>query len=314
MKDLRTIFMGSPDFSIPTLQKLINTTNVLAVVTQPDRPAGRGRAPAASAVKVFAEENRIPILQPEKISSDAALESISLLEPDILVVTAYGQIIRKNLLNLPRYGCINVHASLLPRWRGASPIQAAILAGDTSTGVTIMLMDQGLDTGPILSQEAIPIPASATGGEMFTILSHAGADLLIPTLRDFTLGKIAPLPQDDKHSTYAPMLKKDDGRLDFTNTADRLSAQVRAYEPWPGSFFYYQNRRVVVRQAHSISETRLSPGIPFSVNQKPAISCSDGSLVLDEVQPSGKNRMPSDSFLHGAKDFFKANFNRSADS
>jgi len=306
MKDMRTIFMGSPDFAIPTLEKLFSSTNLAAVVTQPDRPAGRGRSPSSSAVKQYATKFGVQVFQPEKIASDSSFAVLRELDPDIIIVAAYGQIIKKNLLALPKYGCVNVHASLLPRWRGASPIQAAILAGDSSTGVTIMLMDEGLDTGPILSQVTIPIPAEATGGDMFTILSQTGADLLIPTLHEYITGEIEPVPQNNALATYAPMIKKSQGLLLFSKSANVLANQIRAFEPWPGSFFHYEKNRILVRKAHTTSETKSSPGIPFEIDGKPAISCSKGSLVLDEVQPAGKKRMPGDAFLNGARNFLKS--------
>jgi len=303
MNKHRVVFMGSPDFAVPSLLQLVEHTDVVCVVTQPDRPSGRGRAPSASAVKLCALEQELEIYQPEKLSSEEAVHTLTALEPDAIVVAAYGQILREWVLDLPGLGCINVHASLLPRWRGASPIQASILAGDSSTGVSIMLMDKGIDTGPLLSQQEVQIPESATGGELFTILSHLGAELLVPTLQEYAAGRIKPVPQNDSLSTYAPMLKKTDGLLDFNKSAAVLGCQVRAFEPWPSSFFYFNNRRITVRAAHTAASYTKKPGRALVLDGLPAVTCRDGVIVFDSIQPAGKQTMPGDAFLRGARDF-----------
>src|ERR1051326_976946 len=212
----RVVFMGSPDFSLPTLKALAQNYEVIGVVTQPDRAAGRGRELKPPPVKVLAQEFSLPIIQPEKLRQPEALEQLRLWNPDLIVVAAFGQILRKDVLDLPRFGCINVHASLLPRWRGAAPINAAILAGDEETGVTIMRMDVGLDTGPILAKRSIRLQPDDTAGSGFQTLSTLGADLLIETLPRWIAGEIQPQAQDDSLATYAPMLKKEEGKLDFT--------------------------------------------------------------------------------------------------
>src|SRR5512134_2078708 len=211
----RVVFMGSPDFALPALKALAEHYDVVGVVTQPDRGSGRGRELKPPPVKTLALELGIPVMQPEKLRLPEAMEQLRAWSPDLIVVAAFGQILKKDVLELPRYGCINVHASLLPRWRGAAPINAAILHGDEATGVTIMKMDVGLDTGPMLSQRSIRLTREDTAGSVFEKLSTLGADLLIETLPDYLSGKLAPVPQQEEGATYAPMLKKEEGRLDF---------------------------------------------------------------------------------------------------
>src|SRR6185503_12625007 len=205
----RVVFMGSPDFSLPTLRTLADAYDVVGVVTQPDRASGRGRELKPPPVKLLAQELDIPSIQPEKLRQADAMEQIRVWNPDLIVVAAFGQILRKDVLDLPRYGCINVHASLLPRWRGAAPINAAILHGDAETGVTIMKMDAGLDTGPMLAQRSIRLTREDTASSVTETLSHLGADLLIETLPDYLSGKIQPRPQPEEGVTYASMLKKE---------------------------------------------------------------------------------------------------------
>ncbi len=209
------VFMGSPDFSLPTLRALSQAYDVVGVVTQPDRASGRGRELKAPPVKTLALELGIPVMQPEKLRQPEAMEQLRAWSPDLIVVAAFGQILRKDVLELPRFGCINVHASLLPRWRGAAPINAAILHGDEETGVTIMIMDVGLDTGPMLSKRSIRLTRDDTAGSAFEKLSRLGADLLIETLPDYLSGKLTPAPQPEEGVTYAPMIKKEEGRLGF---------------------------------------------------------------------------------------------------
>src|SRR4051812_47649044 len=212
----RLIFMGTPDFAVPTLQALIDSPHydVVGVVTQPDRPAGRGKTVQQSPIKQVATAAGIPIIQPEKLKAPGVIDQLQSWQPDLIVVAAFGQILRQNVLDLPRFGCINVHASLLPRWRGAAPIQAAIRAGDSQTGITIMKMDAGLDTGPMLRQRAIPIEPTDTGQTLHDKLAAVGGPLLIETLGPYLRGEIQPQVQDESGQTYAPMLKKEDGAID----------------------------------------------------------------------------------------------------
>jgi methionyl-tRNA formyltransferase len=272
----RIVFMGSPDFALPSLRALAAQYPVVGVVTQPDRASGRGRELRQPPVKTFALELGIPVLQPEK-----------LLKPDVL--------------DLPRFGCINVHASLLPRWRGAAPINAALLAGDEETGVTIMKMDVGLDTGPTLAHQSIRLTRDDTAGSVTGTLSTLGADLLLATLPDFLAGKLTPSPQPAEGVTYAPMLKKEDGRLDFTRPAAELERRVRAMNPWPGAWFEWDGTLLKVARATVSDGKGHGNGSRFTVEGRPAVMCADDALVLEEVQPAGKKVMLGKSFLAGAR-------------
>jgi methionyl-tRNA formyltransferase len=301
----RTVFMGSPEFSLPILRLLAESYPVTGVVTQPDRPAGRGRALTPPPVKALAEELGLPVIQPARLKEPAAMEQLAAWQPDLIVVAAFGQILRPAVLDLPRYGCINVHASLLPRWRGAAPIQAAILEGDEQTGVTIMRMDPGVDTGPLLSQRSIPIHSDDTAGSLSQRLAGLGAQLLVETLPGYLSGERGPQPQDDSQATYAPMLKKEDGRLDFSQPADRLALRVRAFNPWPGAYTIWQEQPLKVHQASRLDKPSPGPGRTVVHGGQPAVGTSDGLLVLEEVQPAGKRPMPGTVFLNGARSWGK---------
>jgi methionyl-tRNA formyltransferase len=300
---LRVVFMGSPEFSVPTLRRLAEEYAVVGVVTQPDRPAGRGRVLTPPPVKVLAQSLGIEVIQPEKLREPEAQAQLQAWAPDLIVVTAFGQILRKSVLELPRYGCINVHASLLPRWRGAAPIQAAILHGDARTGTTIMVMDPGVDTGPTLAEQPMDILVEDTAGSLGERLSSAGAYLLIRTLPGYLNGSIHPQPQDDSQATYAPMLKKEEGLLDFTQPAAALERRVRAFNPWPGAFIDWQGQPLKIHRAHSLPCSQPSPGLRCIVDGLPAISTGQDCLVLDEVQPAGKRPMPARDFLRGNRNW-----------
>ena len=300
---IKIVFMGSPDFSLSALRLLNEHYQVVGVVTQPDRASGRGRELKAPPVKALALELNIPVIQPEKLREPEAMQQLREWNPDLIVVAAFGQLLKKDVLDLPKFGCINIHASLLPRWRGAAPINAAILAGDEETGVTIMKMDVGLDTGPMLAMKKIRIRRDDTAGSIFQTLSTLGANLLIETLPEYLAGNITPTPQPEEGSTYAPMLKKQDGLLDFTRPADELERRVRAMNPWPGAWFEWNGNVLKVLRA-SVSEAKgLGIGSRLIVEGRPAIMSADGVLVLDEVQPAGKKMMSGKSFLSGARDW-----------
>lgn len=300
--NIRIVFMGSPDFAVPTLRRLAEHYPVTGVVTQPDRPAGRGRVLTPPPVKVLAQELGIEIIQPERMREPEAQAKLQAWAPDLIVVTAFGQILRKNVLELPRYGCLNVHASLLPRWRGAAPIQAAILHGDAQTGVTIMQMDPGIDTGPMLIQQAMPIRPDDTAETLGQRLADAGADLLIQTLPGYLAGKIQPHPQpaDPDLATYASMLTKEEGRLDFTQPAEALERRVRAFNPWPGAFMDWHGQPLKVHRAHVDDRPQAEPGRHAIIAGLPAVQTTQGWLVLDEVQPAGKRPMTGQDFLRGS--------------
>ena len=296
----KVVFMGSPDFALPSLRALAKSYDVVGVVTQPDRASGRGRELKSPPVKVLAQELNLPVIQPEKLRAPEAMEQLRAWEPDLIVVSAFGQILKKEVLELPRYGCLNVHASLLPRWRGAAPINAAILHGDDETGVTIMKMDVGLDTGPILTQKSIRLKRDDTAGSVFETLSHLGADLLIETLPDYLSGKIEPVSQPEQGATYAPTLKKEEGRLDFTRPAEELERRVRAFNPWPGAFMEFDSMILKIHRAHVENGESLA-GQRLVYRDQPAVGAQGGLLILEEVQPAGKKSMSGKSFLAGAR-------------
>jgi methionyl-tRNA formyltransferase len=301
---IRIIFMGSPEFALPALSALANAHHIVGVVTQPDRTAGRGRELKSPPVKTLALELNIPVMQPEKLRAPEAMQQLRAWAPDLIVVAAFGQILKKDVLELPRYGCINVHASLLPRWRGAAPINAAILAGDEETGVTIMQMDAGLDTGPMLARKSIRIKADDTAGSVLAALSTLGADLLNEVLPEYISGNLTIQPQPAEGATYAPMLKKEDGLLDFTRPALELERRVRAMNPWPGAWFEWNGNLLRVLRASTASvEKGQTSGSRLTVKGRPAVQSAAGVLILDEVQPAGKKAMPGKSFLTGAKNW-----------
>ncbi len=302
---VRVVFMGSPEFSVPTLRKLAGQYPVVGVVTQPDRPAGRGRVLTPPPVKTLAQSLGIEVIQPEKLREPEAQARLQAWAPDLIVVTAFGQILRKSVLELPRYGCINVHASLLPRWRGAAPIQAAILHGDRRTGATIMVMDPGVDTGPALAQRPLEILPEDTAGSLGARLSEIGAELLLQTLPGYLDGSIRPQPQDDSLATYAPMLKKEEGLLDFTQPAEALERRVRAFHPWPGSFMDWQGQPLKIHRAHVQAGDVPVPGRRCIIDGLPAVSTTQDCLVLDEVQPAGKRPMPGRDFLRGVRNWME---------
>jgi methionyl-tRNA formyltransferase len=256
----------------------------------------------------MALDHDIPVLQPSSLKDDDILDQLRAMAPDLIVVAAYGQILPPVVLDLPRHGCINVHASLLPRWRGAAPIQAAILHGDAETGITIMKMDPGLDTGPTLAQSSVPITSETTAGDLSETLSELGGSLLIHTLEKYLAGEIQPQPQDDELATYAPMLRKADGRLDFSQTAEHLERQVRAYDPWPGSFLTWSKRRILVLRTAATTSKEPEPiGQVVEQDGVPAVVTAQGFLQLLQIQPAGKNPMDGPAFLRGAPEFIGAN-------
>ena len=294
--------MGSPDFSLPVLRALAQAYEVVGVVTQPDRASGRGRELKAPPVKTLALELNIPIMQPEKLKQPEAREQLRIWAPDLIVVAAFGQILKKDVLELPHYGCINVHASLLPRWRGAAPINAAILAGDEETGVTIMCMDVGLDTGAMLAKKSIRLMPTDTAGSVTKTLSTLGADLLIETLPGYLSGTIMPTPQPEVGMTYAPMMKKEEGKLDFAYDVNELERRVRAFNPWPGTFMEFDGTILKIQRAH-VEQGNVSAGQRLIVQNQPAVGARSGILILDEVQPAGKKSMSGKSFLAGARNW-----------
>jgi methionyl-tRNA formyltransferase len=301
MTNPRIVFMGSPEFALPALRRLAAEYPISGVVTQPDRPAGRGRQPKAPPVKLLAERLQLPVIQPERLKAPEAMAQLQAWQPELIVVAAFGQILRPAVLDLPPLGCINIHGSLLPRWRGAAPVQAAILNGDLTTGVTIMRMDTGVDTGPLLSQRSLPILPDDTAGSLGQRMAELGADLLLETLPAYLDGRCIPQAQDDSRATYAPMIKKEDGELDFSQPAESLARRVRAFNPWPGASMSWQGQALKIQAARAAQGRSRQPGRRLIENGQPAVETSDGVLVLEVVQPAGKKPMPGQDFLRGAR-------------
>lgn len=298
---MRIVFMGSPEFAVPSLQKLVERQNVVGVYCQPDKPAGRGKRLKASTIKGLALQLNLPCFQPSKFLSEDSMQGLERLEPDLIVVAAYGKILPEAVLALPRFGAINVHASLLPRWRGAAPIHASILHGDKETGITIIKLVREMDAGDILSQRKTAIGETETSGALSKRLSEMGADLLLDTIEPYVSGEITPVPQDERLVTFAPMIKKAEGRLDFSQSVYKLERQVRAFNPWPSAFFLWEDRRIIVHKSHVAEDRSTEPGQVVEIGGFPAVSAMDGHLVLDRVQPAGKNGMEGDQFLRGSK-------------
>ncbi len=302
MPPARAIFMGSPAFAVPSLTALCerpDLAHVVAVVTQPDKPVGRGQNLMPPAVKVAAEARGIPVLQPKSLKDETTQGALRALAPDLMVVAAYGKILPPAVLDLPRCAAVNVHASLLPRHRGASPIAHALLCGDHETGVSIMRMEVGLDTGPVYRRDTLPIDGSDTCGTLTLKLALLGAQALVAALPGILSGTLIPEPQDHARATYAPLLDKEDGRLDFARPAEELGLRVRALDPWPGAFTTSRGKRVLVWKAHP-REDHGRPGVVLVAGSEGVVvACGQGALALDEVQPEGKRRMAAAQWVQG---------------
>jgi methionyl-tRNA formyltransferase len=299
----RIVFMGTPDFAVPTLRALIAHHDVVGVVTQPDRPAGRRSVLTPPPIKGVALEHGIDVFQPEKLRKADAIATLKRWQDiDAYVVAAFGQILPQSVLDIPRLGSINVHASLLPRWRGAAPIQAAIRAGDAETGITIMKMDAGLDTGPMLRARAIPIAPDETGASLHDKLAALGAELLIPTLADYFSGLIVPQPQDDALATLAPRIDKDEGRIDWTRPAVEIERLVRAFTPWPGTFTGFNGALLKILRG-TVTAGSAAPGQVIRSDGGLAVGTGDGLFVPQTVQLAGKNPVTAEDFARGYPDF-----------
>ena len=294
------VFMGSPEIAVPLFHAVLKAYPVLGVVTQPDRPAGRGKKEIAPAVKTAAEAAGIPVFQPERLRRPEAFETVAAWRPDLIVVMAYGQILRQNLLDLPKYGCINVHASLLPRWRGASPIQAAIRAGDEKTGVSLMKMDAGMDTGPVYSARELPIDAADTAESLSAKLAALSAEAFLLDLPRILSGELTPVPQPETGATLTGLIRKEDGILDLNRPARELERLVRAYTPWPGTALTLEGLTLKVLRAHVAAGDVSEPvGTRAVIGKYPAVMTGDGFLVLDEVQAAGRKAVSGKDFLAG---------------
>jgi methionyl-tRNA formyltransferase len=300
---MKIVFMGTPDFAVPALKKLAADGHEIAlVVTKPDAMKGRGNKVQASAVKECALALSLPVSQPEKVKGNTAfIEQLQALAPDAVVVIAYGKILPKEILEIPLHGCLNVHGSILPRHRGAAPIQWTILAGDEEGGVSIMQMDEGMDTGDVLAESRVPVDAH-NAEELFDILSVKGADLIAETLAKIEAGEqITAVPQEDALATYAPMITKKDGLLDFGRPADELERRVRGLYPWPGTYTYLDGQPFKIWTAGLAEGTPgAAPGTVLKADREGIlIACGEGALLAKEVQAPGKKRMPADAYLKG---------------
>ena len=306
MKDARVIFAGTPEFACASLSALVDSGVVpVAVLTQPDRPAGRGKHIMASPVKRYAEKHGIPVLQPVTLREDGVVSDLAALEPDVMVVAAYGLILPQNVLDIPSRGCINVHASLLPRWRGAAPIQAAILAGDKFSGISLMSMTAGLDCGPVFIASQIEIADDETAGSLHDKLAKLGGDLLARHLDDILENRIEAVPQDETVATYASKIQKPDAQLDWSRSASELERQVRAYNPVPGAFMFApadaaqaeDSLRIKCWQAQSVEDISAMPGtVVASGADGIVVACGRGALRMLELQLPGKRRIAAREF------------------
>jgi methionyl-tRNA formyltransferase len=299
---MRIVFMGTPDFAVPSLDALLRSDeSVVGVVTQPDRPKGRGQTLAASPVKLVCLREKLPLLQPAKMKDPAFLETLRNWQPDLIVVTAFGRILPPVILAIPPRGCVNVHASLLPKYRGAGPIQWAIINGERETGVTTMLMDEGMDTGPILLQEMIAIAPEDTAGTLSMKLADLGGRLLVETLRRLKDGTLQPRPQDNARATSAPLLKKEDGLIDWKLNAEAIVNRIRGMSPWPGAYTYANDDRLTIWKARSLDRREKAlPGAVVEI-EKDAIlvATGHGLLAIGEIQPANKRRMTVAQYLAG---------------
>lgn len=296
---MNVVFMGTPDFAVPSLKAIAQHHNVLAVFTQPDKPVGRKMVLTPPDVKVCANELSIPVYQPAKLREGDNESIIRELNPDVIVVVAYGQILPENILNIPKYGCINVHGSLLPKYRGAAPIQWSVLNGDEVTGVTTMYMEKGLDTGDILLTEEYKIGINETAGEVFDNLANLGGELIIKTLDYAEKGKLNPVKQDDSLSTYAKMLDKSMCKIDFSKTNKEVHNKVRGLCPWPVASTVFNGKILKIFETR-LAEGKGKPGEVISTNPL-TVACGEGAVVVNSVQLQGKKRMDSNAFLQGHK-------------
>ena len=304
---LRIIFAGTPDFAARHLDALLSSQHqIVGVFTQPDRPAGRGNKLTPSPVKVLAEQHNLPVFQPVSLRPEDNQKLVSDLNADVRVVVAYGLILPKAVLDMPRLGCINVHGSLLPRWRGAAPIQRALWAGDAETGVTIMQMDVGLDTGDMLHKVSCPITAQDTSATLYDKLAEMGPQGLLATLAELANGTATPEKQDEALVTYAEKLSKEEARLNWTLSAAQLERCVRAFNPWPVSFFMIDGQPVKVWQSQAIAaEQNQAPGTIISADKHGiAVATAEGALLMTQLQPSGKKSMSAQDLLNSRREWF----------
>ncbi len=307
----RLVLMGSPAFALPTFEALAEEHEIAAVFTQPDQPAGRGLRPTPTPVKRWTVARGLPVFQPRSLRRDPkAIAQLRALKPDAIVVVAYGLILPPEVLRLPPYGCLNLHPSLLPRYRGPAPIQAALLNGDTETGVTVMLMTEEVDAGPILAMERESIGPEDTAETLGERLAQRGARLMRETLRRWLAGEITPQPQDDSQATYCPRITKADGEIDWRRPAVEIERRIRAFTPWPGCYTFWRGRRLKIGRARVRPDLQAPPGQVMPADGGAAVGTGEGALMLLEVQPEGKRMMPIEAFLNGHPDFLGSTLGR----
>jgi methionyl-tRNA formyltransferase len=307
---LRVVFMGSPDFAVPPLEKLVgNGYQVVGVYTRPDKPAGRGRTTVSPPVKLAAKSLGLEVVQPPSLKDAGAVEKLKQLKPDVIVVAAFGQILPRAVLDIPRLGAVNVHPSLLPRFRGASPAAAAILAGDEFTGVSIMLMDEGMDTGPILARAQVPISAVDTTGSLTAKLSSVGASLLLEALCHYSRGELTPQPQDKAGASSSGVITKDEGEIDWHLSAVDIGRRVRAFCPWPGCYTRWRGKKLDIIEALPLNESgKFKAGEVVALSSKGGlgIGTGDGVLGILRLKLEGKKALSAEEFLRGQRDFMGA--------
>ncbi|MGH7231444.1 MAG: methionyl-tRNA formyltransferase [Nitrospiraceae bacterium] len=303
---MRIVFMGTPEFAVPSLEALLRSDDaVVGVVTQPDRPKGRGGALTPSPIKQVCQREHLPLLQPEKMKAPDFLEPLRAWKPDLIAVAAFGRILPPIILEMPPRGCVNVHASLLPKYRGAGPIQWAIINGERETGITTMMMDAGMDTGAILLQERLPINPEDTAGILSTKLADVGGPLLVETIRRLKLGTVTPQPQDHAQATMAPLLKKEDGAIEWTLPAVTIANRIRGMSPWPGAYTYAEADRWTIYRATPIRREggvagEARPGVVVAANKDSIlVSTGEDFLAITELQPANRRRMAVQNFMAG---------------
>ncbi len=305
---MRVVFMGTPDFAVPALEALISAHEVAAVVTQPDKPKGRGKAMQYPPVKEAALAAGIPVYQPVRVRDEAFVETLKEISPDVIVVAAFGQILPESILNLPPRGCINIHASLLPKYRGAAPIQRAVINGEKESGITIMYMEKGLDTGDMIDRVTVPLDEKETGASLHDKLSLAGGPLILKALSDIEAGKAERIRQDDSLSSYAPMLTREEGEIDWSQDAVRIERLIRGMNSWPSAYTFLDGKMLKIWEADLCpeeDEVTDIPTVPGSVVKvgKAAffVQCGSGLLKIKSLQLQGKKRMDTAAFLLGRK-------------
>ncbi|GAB4423270.1 MAG: methionyl-tRNA formyltransferase [Chloroflexi bacterium OHK40] len=304
---MRMIFLGSPAFAVYPLEALVDAGHTIAaVITQPDRPAGRERRPTPPPVKLAAQALGLPVLQPETLRDPVVVEQLAALQPDVGVVAAYGEILRKNVLAIPPLGYLNIHPSLLPLHRGPTPVAGAILAGDTETGVSIMRLDPGMDSGPILAQAVVPLPPDARAGPFTHELFHLGARLLVEVLAPYAAGALIPRPQDHSQATLTRLLRKEDGQVDWSAPALHIERMLRAYDPWPGAFttWHGQSLRLLAAAVHPDRAESEAPGTLLGRGPSggPLVATGSGALELLELQPAGRRALRGADWLNGLRE------------